>query len=316
LDSASGDLITTGYVLGYFMRIRIAFMTIDIALPFYGDVDFMKQTVMSILNQTDSDWRLVVVDDGYPDDSLPGWFSALNDSRVSYLRNDINLGANGNFQKCLGLMAADFCVVMGADDVLESNYIEVIRNTIRNFPDVSMIHPRVSVIDENNIEISTRSDHMKFKIRDSHRSGTLLYGESLAGSLMKGNWMYFPAITWRTKTIQEIGFRPGFKVCQDLGLAMDLIMQGGKMVLIEDEIFRYRRHTGSDSSVKAINGERFVDEKSFFTTMARDLKNIGWNQAARAAKLHSTSRLHAASLIPASIARGQNPWRLLKHLVS
>ena len=90
----------------------------------------------------------------------------------------------------------------------------------------------------------------------------------------------------------------------------------GKMVLIEDEIFRYRRHTGSDSSVKAINGERFVDEKNFFTTMERDLKAIGWNRAARAAKLHSTSRLHAASLIPASIARGQNPWRLLRHLVS
>jgi hypothetical protein len=132
---------------------------------------------------------------------------------------------------------------------------------------------------------------------------------------MKGNWMYFPSITWRTKTIQEIGFRPGFNVCQDLGLAMDLIMQGGKMVLIEDEIFKYRRHTASDSSVKAINGERFIDEKNFFNVMAKDLRSIGWNQAASAAKLHSTSRLHAASLIPACVARGQNPWPLIKHLI-
>jgi glycosyltransferase involved in cell wall biosynthesis len=298
------------------MRIRIALMTIDIALPFYGDVDFMKQTVASILNQTDENWRLVFVDDGYPDDSLPRWFSDLKDSRITYLRNENNLGANGNFQKCLSLMSAEFCIVMGADDILESNFIEVVQQTIRDFPDVSMIHPRVTVIDENNIQISTRSDQMKSKIRDSHRSTTLLSGEVLASSLMKGNWMYFPAITWRTKTIQKIGFRPGFKVCQDLGLAMDLIMQGGKMVLIEDEIFRYRRHTGSDSSVKAINGERFVDEKDFFITMARDLKVVGWKHAARAAKIHSTSRLHAASLIPACIARGQNPWQLLKHLVS
>ena len=298
------------------MRIRIALMTIDIALPFYGDVDFMKQTVNSILNQTDGDWRLVFVDDGYPDDSLPNWFSDLNDSRISYLRNENNLGANGNFQKCLGLLKSEFCIVMGADDVLEPNFVAVVHQTIGNFPDVSMIHPRVSVIDESSNQISTRSDEVKSRIRAVHKSATLLSGEPLASSLMKGNWMYFPSITWKTKTIQEIGFRPGFKVCQDLGLAMDLIMQGGKMVLIEDEIFRYRRHTGSDSSVKAINGERFVDEKNFFTTMARDLKAIGWYRAARAAKLHSTSRLHAASLIPASIARGQNPWRLLRHLVS
>jgi glycosyltransferase involved in cell wall biosynthesis len=290
-------------------------MTIDIALPFYGDVDFMKQTVTSILNQTDGDWRLFVVDDGYPDDSLPNWFSDLNDSRISYLRNENNLGANGNFQKCLGLLSAEFCVVMGADDVLEPDFVAVIHDTITKNLDVAMIHPRVSVIDEGNNQISTRSDEVKSKIRDSHGSGTLLSGEPLASSLMKGNWMYFPSITWRTKTIQEIGFRPGFNVCQDLGLAMDLIMQGGKMVLIEDEIFKYRRHTASDSSVKAINGERFIDEKNFFNVMAKDLKSIGWNQAASAAKLHSTSRLHAASLIPACVARGQNPWPLIRHLL-
>ena len=297
------------------MRIRIALMTIDIALPFYGDVDFMKQSVTSILNQTDSDWRLVVVDDGYPDDSLPKWFSDLNESRIAYLRNESNLGANGNFQKCLGLLKSEFCMVMGADDLLEPNFVALVQETIRDHPFVSMVHPGVAVIDETNNQILTRSDDVKSKIRDSHGSETMLSGESLASSLMKGNWMYFPAITWRTETIQAIGFRPGFKVCQDLGLAMDLIMQGGKMILIEDEIFRYRRHTGSDSSVKAINGERFLDEKNFFTTMARDLKAIGWNEAARAAKLHSTSRLHAASLIPACIARGQNPWPLVRHLI-
>jgi hypothetical protein len=130
---------------------------------------------------------------------------------------------------------------------------------------------------------------------------------------MKGNWMYFPSIVWKTKTIQEIGFRPGFHVCQDLGLAMDLIMQGGEMAMIDDEIFRYRRHQESDSSVKAINGERFKDEKHFFKVMSSDLKNIGWSSAAGAARLHSTSRLHAASLIPACIARKQNPLPLIKH---
>ena len=82
-------------------------MTIDIALPFYGDVDFMKQTVASVLDQSDPDWRMIVVDDGFPDESLPGWFATLNDSRVIYSRNERNLGANGNFQKCLGLLSAE-----------------------------------------------------------------------------------------------------------------------------------------------------------------------------------------------------------------
>ena len=288
-------------------------MALDIALPFYGDVAFMKQTVQSILNQSDPNWRLVVVDDGYPDDTIPSWFESLKDERIEYQRNVKNLGANGNFQKCLGLLSAEYCLVMGADDLLEPNFVERINELISSNPGISMIHPGVKVIDENNEMISTRSDQVKKTIRESQSSSSVLSGEPLAKSLMKGNWMYFPSIVWKTKTIQEIGFRPGFHVCQDLGLAMDLIMQGGEMALIEDKIFRYRRHQESDSSVKAINGERFNDEKHFFKVMAQDLKEIGWISAAKSARNHSTSRLHAASLIPACIARKQNPLPLIKH---
>jgi glycosyltransferase involved in cell wall biosynthesis len=288
----------------------------DIALPFYGDVAFLKEAVASVIAQTNTNWHLLVVDDGYPDETLPAWFEGLKDSRISYLRNESNLGANGNFQKCLSLITSDFCVIMGADDLLESNFIEVVTKTISRYPDASIIHPGIKIVDEENNEISTRSEVVKLKIRNSIQSNQILFGEELATSLMKGNWMYFPAITWRTKIIQDIGFRPGFNVCQDLGLAMDLIMQGGKMALIDDEIFRYRRHTASDSSLKAINGERFLDERKFFRAMSTDLKSLGWNKAARAARIHLTSRLHAASLIPACIRRGKNPWSLIKHLFS
>jgi hypothetical protein len=275
----------------------------------------MKQTVQSILNQTDPNWKLIVVDDGYPDGSLPGWFAGLSDERIEYQRNSSNLGANGNFQKCLGLLSAEYCLVMGADDLLEPNFVERINELIAQHPGISMIHPGVKVIDENNEQISTRSDQVKKSLRESQGISRMLMGEALAESLMKGNWMYFPSIVWKTKTIQEIGFRPGFHVCQDLGLAMDLIMQGGEMALIEDEIFRYRRHQKSDSSVKAVNGERFKDEKHFFNVMSRDLNEIGWKSAARAAKVHSTSRLHAASLIPTCITRKQNPLPLIKHVL-
>ena len=289
-------------------------MKIDIALPFYGDVSYLKEAVASVSVQSDPNWQLIVVDDGYPDSTLAAWFASLNDSRISYLRNENNLGANGNFQKCLNLVTSEFCVVMGADDILESNFIEVVSKTILSYPDISIIHPGIKIVDEENKEISTRSEVIKFKIRNSLESDQILFGEVLATTLMKGNWMYFPAITWRTKEIQEIGFRPWFNVCQDLGLAMDVIMQGGKMALIDDEIFRYRRHTASDSSLKAFNGERFVDERKFFKVMSADLKSIGWKKAARAARIHWTSRLHAASLIPKCIRRGKNPWSLVKHL--
>ena len=42
-------------------------MAIDVMLPYYGDVDHFKKAVDSVLAQTYADFRLMVVDDGYPD---------------------------------------------------------------------------------------------------------------------------------------------------------------------------------------------------------------------------------------------------------
>jgi len=38
--------------------------TIDIMLPYYGDVALMQNAVRSVIAQSDPDWRLTVVDDG------------------------------------------------------------------------------------------------------------------------------------------------------------------------------------------------------------------------------------------------------------
>ena len=67
-------------------------MSLEFMVPFYGDPDLLKQTVASVRAQTDPEWTLTVVDDGYPDDSIPGYFAGLGDDRVRYERNEVNLG--------------------------------------------------------------------------------------------------------------------------------------------------------------------------------------------------------------------------------
>ena len=89
-------------------------MTVDVLFPYYGDVAMMKQAVESVLGQTSPDWTLTVIDDGYPDDSIPGYFGALvaKDPRITYLRNEANLGANGNYRKALTFVRNELAVVM------------------------------------------------------------------------------------------------------------------------------------------------------------------------------------------------------------
>ena len=99
-------------------------MKVDVLFPYYGDVGLMKEAVRSVLAQSHRDFRLIVVDDGYPDPSIPGWFESLNDDRISYERNETNLGANANYRKCLEKSENELIVVMGADDVMLPNHLQ------------------------------------------------------------------------------------------------------------------------------------------------------------------------------------------------
>lgn len=277
-------------------------MTLDIMLPYYGDPALLKEAVRSIQSQTDTDWRLVVVDDGYPDESVPKWFEDLADERVHYRRNEQNLGANGNYRRCLDLIENEFAVIMGADDVMRPNYVSTIREIRRAHPDAGIIQPGVELIDEEGNSYKTLVDEAKQLLYAPRgQQSRVLQGEELATSLLRGNWLYFPSLAWRSEALRKHGFREGLNVVQDLALVMDLIMDGEKMVADSTVCFRYRRHRASDSSVRALNGNRFIEERNYFLGIAEELDAHGWPRAARAARNHISSRLHALTVLPQAV---------------
>ena len=287
--------------------------TIDIALPFYGDVDYLKLAVDSIRNQTDTQWRLLVSDDGYPDPHVREWFSSLNDSRISYSRNEVNLGANGNFRKCLDMVTADYVVVMGADDVMHPEFIATIHRVLEGDSDVAIVQPQVRIIDGDGAIIKPLADRIKARIRPMAGKHS---GEVVCQGLMTGNWLYFPSVVWRTADVKAVGFRDGLNVAQDLGLALDVLMRDATLLVIDDVLLDYRRHAGGDSTVRALSGNRFIEERAFFAGLASEFEALGWTSAARAARRHWTSRLNAASLLPASIKNRKGTKELLKHVVA
>ena len=90
----------------------------------------------------------------------------------------------------------------------------------------------------------------------------------------------------------------------DLPTLVDLAATGASLVYDPTVVFRYRRHRASVSSVQAVDGRRFAEENRFFADEARRCADLGWPKAARAARLHATSRLHhAQALLGAAVVR-------------
>ena len=291
-------------------------MAIDVLLPYYGDVDLMKLAAQSVMSQQFEDWRLLVVDDGYPSPEPQRWFEAMSDPRVSYQKNETNLGANGNYRKALELATAPIVVVMGADDVMLPNYLDVVADAFESYPHASVVQPGVQVIDEKGIACIPLVDAVKKIYAPKTRERVELQGEKMATSLVRADWAYFPSLAWRTDVIRRIGFTEGLHVVQDLALLLDIAAEGGSMIVDPTLAFLYRRHSASDSSVKALDGRRFDEERAFFEGQARRFRELGWRGASRAAAFHTTSRLNAATLVARSLAIGKTDSlpRLVKHV--
>ncbi|MFD9408535.1 glycosyltransferase family 2 protein [Streptomyces sp. NPDC059989] len=287
----------------------------EILLPYYGDVALMQDAVRSILAQDGDDWRLTVVDDGR-EPGVPEWFEQLADPRVRYLRNERNLGVTGNFNRCVELAEYEYLVLMGCDDLMHPNYLQVVRATADREPAAAMIQPGVQVIGTDGLPFDTLVDRTKRRLYAPRGQGrALLGGEELAAGLLRGNWLYFPSICWRTEPVKRIGFRADLGVIQDLALVVDLLVAGETLATTPEVCFSYRRHAESVSSAKSYTGHRFAEAKRFFLETADRLDRHGWPRAAKVSRLHLSSRLHALTLLPGAAKYGGRPGvgAMLRH---
>jgi glycosyltransferase involved in cell wall biosynthesis len=276
---------------------------LDIVLPCYGNLPLLKVAVESVLRQDDDRWQLTVVDDG-DDPEFPAWFASLNQPRVRYEQNEVNLGVSGNFQKCLDAAKHEYVVVMGADDIMLPNYVRTVLGLTERFPAASIIQPGVEVIGSEGEPAHTLADFTKQHIyRPKVTGDVVLSGERLVTSLLHGDWLYFPSLCWRTEALASAGFDKRFVIVQDLSAVLRLLEQGAKLVASDTVCFQYRRHALSVSSAGAVRGSRFVEERAFFREMARLMDARGWPRAARAARWHVSSRLHALTMVPTAACR-------------
>ena len=200
------------------------------------------------------------------------------------------------------LVEHELAVLIGSDDLLLPGYVGPVRRAHRAHPDAAIIQPGVEVVDERGEPVRTLVDLSKRWVYAPRVSGpTVLAGEPLAVSLLRGNWLYFPALCWRTGPLRRFGFRDGLSVVQDLALVLDLVLDGESLLVEPTTAFRYRRHRASVSSAQAADGRRFAEERAFFAETADRMAAQGWPRAARAARNHVSSRINALTQLPVAI---------------
>src|SRR3712207_3289659 len=118
-------------------------MGVHIVVPYYMDPRYLFELIESVLKQTRDDWRLTIVDDQYPGTVARDYVAELGDPRIEWVQNERNLGTTGNACHCIQLGKLEYITVMGADDALEPNYVEVVLDAFARHPNAIMVHPGV-----------------------------------------------------------------------------------------------------------------------------------------------------------------------------
>ncbi|MEU4113101.1 glycosyltransferase [Kitasatospora sp. NPDC028055] len=281
-------------------------MSVDFVIPYYGDPEYLFATIDSIRAQHQQDWRLTVVDDQYPGNRALEYIEGLNDERIRYVRNEERLGPNGNTYKASTLAEREFVSMMGADDLLEPNYLDVVLERMKADPKAIAVQPGVKVMDSdgNLVPALGIGDKVKRRIAAPARKAGLISGEDAVKSLLSGNWLYTPSLLYRQSALSKIPYRPDIDAVHDLAFMVDMLMEGGNLLVDEREVFRYRRHQASDSSNRVKDGKRFDEELQYYGLIAKELRAKGWNAAARSADLHLSSRLHALMVAAGRLGAG------------
>ncbi len=274
---------------------------LGIVVPYAGPFDLLQETVESVLAQSDPRWRLWVVEDGDQSAQARPWLDGIGDDRIVYAKNATTLGVAGNFQRCLDLADTDYLTFPGSDDRLCPEYVASVRRSLTAHPGVDLVQPGVRVIDDAGATARPVGDRIKTVLRP-RATTTPLSGEHLLVSLMHGNWLYFPSLCWRRERLAALGFRQDLATVLDLEALARLVLGGGDLLVLDEVLFEYRRHSRSASSLAAHSVDRFVEERMVMREIAAAARLAGWGRASRAAELRITSRLHAALLVPGAAA--------------
>lgn len=96
---------------------------VSVLMPTHGQARFIARAIHSVLAQTLTDWELIVVDDGSPDDTPTVVAPFLADDRVRYERLAHNVGLGAALNLALERSSAALVAYLPSDDVYYAEHL-------------------------------------------------------------------------------------------------------------------------------------------------------------------------------------------------
>lgn len=177
---------------------------ISVIVPVYNRIEELKRAIKSVVNQTQKDWEVLVVDD-CSDMDIRMVVDSFHDERIQYYRLE-NKG-NANVCRNLGIKKAkgEYIAMLDSDDEWLPEHLERSKDTLEELK-VDGIFSSYKIYDGENYSASV--------IR------SLRKGESMADYIMDGNSAATPTHFYKSKCAREVLWDEELQRHQDYDFAI------------------------------------------------------------------------------------------------
>ncbi len=211
---------------------------ISVVLPIYNGEKYLGEAIQSILNQTFTDFELLIIDDCSKDNGLE-IAQSYKDPRIRILKNEKNLGLALSIDRGIQESRGQFIARMDQDDIaLRQRFARQILY-LENHRDIDIVGTWATTIGEKTgvkIRRPTNPDEVK---------ASLLFRTSLI----------HPTIMIRKSFLEKNGVRYGHFENNTVGFIEDYdfytrAIQFGKLANISEVLLKYRKHSAQTSVEK------------------------------------------------------------------
>lgn len=121
----------------------------SIIIPLYNKEKFIEKTLNSVLDQTFTDFEIIIVNDGSTDESLSK-IEKIKDSRIK-IYNSVNKGVSNARNLGIEVSNSNLLAFLDADDIWKKNHLEEMKALNKSFPNCGLYAMGYSkVYGENN----------------------------------------------------------------------------------------------------------------------------------------------------------------------
>jgi glycosyltransferase involved in cell wall biosynthesis len=219
--------------------------------------DYITQSIQSILNQTLSDFELLLIDDSTNMDTVITIDSmAQRDKRIKVIRSSQRIGFVPALNIGLKQAQGEYIARMDGDDISLPNRFELQISYLKNNPDIAVAGGAMHIINEKGEIISHRNYATRFyKIK--------LY------ALIRSPLAH-PTVMIRKNIIEkELYYDEFFRKAEDIELWLRLMKTGHKISNMPNKILLFR--------ISANFANKRIGDHFLYNYKARK-KNFSWKQ--------------------------------------